>query len=306
MSIRALEHVVKHVRVGGFAQGVLLYLARCHNDKTGQCNPSRENMREFFSADGAPCTLKRIDRALADLRKAGALESKKVRVASGVLNYYVFPGIDNTHPEKPTGVDPKTGVTPKLGGSPQNGQGVAPKMGSFKQPQNGGGNREIEKGIEKEVIVSRENVDEYVPKTGVPKTVLEPTNNVPTTERLTDTPEICDEIVYEFTIRCPDLPKVTKVTEPRKRLINARLKEVGMEKVLHTFDRVQKSDWLCGRKTDWRANFDWVMKKENFQKITEGNYDNRGVPVDLGKKVNGQTKLLTVQQRKEANDWGMW
>jgi hypothetical protein len=29
-----------------------------------------------------------------------------------------------------------------------------------------------------------------------------------------------------------------------------------------------------GRKTDYRASFDWALKPKNIQKIIEGNYDN--------------------------------
>lgn len=50
MSIKAINYVKDQARAGGFAQAVLLFLAYCHNADTGQCNPSRETIREFFTS----------------------------------------------------------------------------------------------------------------------------------------------------------------------------------------------------------------------------------------------------------------
>lgn len=141
MSFEAMSYVTQHVRAGGFAQAVLLFLASCHNGETGQCNPSRETIREFFDSEDSPCNIKRIERALARLRELGVIESKVVKSESGVSNWYTFPKMTDT---------PKTGVTPEMGGTPQNmttpktggsphfvgglppkrGQGVTPKTGA--------------------------------------------------------------------------------------------------------------------------------------------------------------------------------
>ena len=40
------------------------------------------------------------------------------------------------------------------------------------------------------------------------------------------------------------------------------------------FKRIQRSDYLCGRKKDWKATFDWIIMPGNLVKIIEGNYDN--------------------------------
>lgn len=48
MSIKAVKYVKENVRAGGFSQAVLLFLADCHNSDSGQCNPSRETIREFL------------------------------------------------------------------------------------------------------------------------------------------------------------------------------------------------------------------------------------------------------------------
>lgn len=82
---------------------------------------------------------------------------------------------------------------------------------------------------------------------------------------------------------CVSLPKIAKLTEARKQKIRSRLDEFGCqpEEWLTTaetlFRRVQASDFLTGRKTDWKASFDWVFDNgKNWVKVTEGNYDNKG------------------------------
>ena len=141
MSIKAINYVKENARAGGFAQAVLLFLAFCHNADTGQCNPSRETIREFFSSEDEQCTMKRIDRALKELREKGFIRSVKRACKSGVLNWYEIVCLAAEGNPPNVGVAPKMGVTPKMGGSPQNGGGVAPKMGGRGSPQNGGGIR---------------------------------------------------------------------------------------------------------------------------------------------------------------------
>lgn len=168
MSVRARNHAAS-LRAGGFAQAVLMYLADCHNDETGRCNPSRESIREFFSSEDEPCTLKRVDRALARLRELGFIESKKVANGTGVVNWYTFPnlvGDDDGHCEK-SGVDttvvvtPKSGVNPKTGASPQDGIKVAPKTGATGSPHHGGCNRKINRKEQEIKINKKAAVDFY-------------------------------------------------------------------------------------------------------------------------------------------------
>ena len=88
---------------------------------------------------------------------------------------------------------------------------------------------------------------------------------------------------------CVSLPKIAKLTEARKQKIRSRLDEFGCqpEEWLTTaetlFRRVQASDFLTGRKTDWKASFDWVFDNgKNWVKVTEGNYDNKGCGFNRG------------------------
>ena len=93
MSVKAVNYVKAQARAGGFAQAVLLFLADCHNADSGQCNPSRETIREFFSSEDEQCSMKRIDRALKELRDKGFIRSVKRACKSGVLNWYEIVGL---------------------------------------------------------------------------------------------------------------------------------------------------------------------------------------------------------------------
>ena len=88
---------------------------------------------------------------------------------------------------------------------------------------------------------------------------------------------------------CVSLPRIAKITEARRQKIRARLDEFGCqpEEWLTTaetlFRRVQASDFLTGRKTDWKASFDWLFENgKNWVKVTEGNYDNKGCGFNRG------------------------
>jgi len=82
------------------------------------------------------------------------------------------------------------------------------------------------------------------------------------------------EIIEIFNSVCIDLPKVEKITSQRKKIISARVKEYSFEVLGTVFQKTNQSDFLSGRKTSWKANFDWLMNPTNFIKVLEDNYKN--------------------------------
>lgn len=85
----------------------------------------------------------------------------------------------------------------------------------------------------------------------------------------------CMLIVDEFHNTCTELPRIKELTNPRKSAIKARIKKYSYETIIAVFYAVSQSDFLSGRKTDFKASFDWILKPTNFQKIIEGNYVNK-------------------------------
>ena len=84
-------------------------------------------------------------------------------------------------------------------------------------------------------------------------------------------------IINLFNSVCRSLPKIQKLTESRKRNIMNADKQLN-GKFQAFFERVEQSDFLSGRKTEWKAGFDWIIKPQNLIKIIEGNYDNQSKP----------------------------
>lgn len=64
-------------------------------------------------------------------------------------------------------------------------------------------------------------------------------------------------------------------TSTRYKNLVARLKQYSLEEVLKAIENIRDSDFLLGRKTDWRIDFDWFVKPNNFPKVLDGNYLNK-------------------------------
>lgn len=63
----------------------------------------------------------------------------------------------------------------------------------------------------------------------------------------------------------------------RYRLLNARIKEYGLDIVLETIENIRYSSFLKGQNNkNWTITFDWLIKPNNFTKVLEGNYRDKG------------------------------
>jgi hypothetical protein len=78
------------------------------------------------------------------------------------------------------------------------------------------------------------------------------------------------------------------MSDERKKMVSARYREAGksIDEMRKIFERVQASDFLTGkvlsRGKAFYADFEWIMRPTNFEKIRNGKYDNRiqGKPKD--------------------------
>lgn len=62
----------------------------------------------------------------------------------------------------------------------------------------------------------------------------------------------------------------------RYKLLNARIKDYGMDSVLKAIDMIGESSFLKGNNTKgWTITFDWLIKPNNFIKVLEGNYSDK-------------------------------
>ena len=84
-------------------------------------------------------------------------------------------------------------------------------------------------------------------------------------------------VIDDYNRICSNLPKVTALSDARKKAIKARINKYGCDGVMNAFRKASESDFLNGTNgRNWRANFDWIMKDANRAKSLDGNYDNRG------------------------------
>ncbi len=97
----------------------------------------------------------------------------------------------------------------------------------------------------------------------------------------------CESFPYEeyrtvFIELCPSLPKPQEVSSwsaGRKKAL--RSKRVSLEEFRDVCKKIERSDFLSGRSGKWAGcSLDWILKPANWQKIIEGNYDNRKEPVN--------------------------
>ncbi len=67
----------------------------------------------------------------------------------------------------------------------------------------------------------------------------------------------------------------------RYKLLQARLKEYGQDKILQAIDNINYSNFLKGQNNkSWTITFDWLVKPNNFIKVLEGNYADKGKPIE--------------------------
>lgn len=96
-------------------------------------------------------------------------------------------------------------------------------------------------------------------------------------------PNLHEQIIATYHEVLTDLPAVRDWPERRRRKLEARIAErvkagkpadqVSYWRAL--FTQVQASDFLCGRKSDWRCpGLEWLLEPKNFTKVIEGAYRN--------------------------------
>lgn len=125
-------------------------------------------------------------------------------------------------------------------------------------------------------------------------------NNTFTDVKVTGNPEpenqktenIFTKIQELYNSICKSYPRLTKISDKRKKAINARLKTgYTLEDFRKVFEKAEESDFLKGKnKRDWSATFDWLICDSNMAKVLDGNYGNT-----KGGVVNEQKNSVSVQ-----------
>ena len=86
-------------------------------------------------------------------------------------------------------------------------------------------------------------------------------------------------VVDSYNSLCKSFPKVTKLSERRRKAIRARLKEYSLAELEKAFALAEESEFLKGANNrNWMASFDWIISDSNLPKVLEGKYANMASP----------------------------
>ncbi len=100
-----------------------------------------------------------------------------------------------------------------------------------------------------------------------------------------------EDIVALYHSLAPSFPKVSKLTEKRKKAIRTRCRESPDISTFETlFKKAEASDFLSGRSGRWTGcSFDWLLTEANMFKVLEGTYDNKpALSTARGGKLDGE------------------
>lgn len=80
-----------------------------------------------------------------------------------------------------------------------------------------------------------------------------------------------------YNATCISFPKLTKLSDKRKRTIKARFSQgYTVEDFKRLFELAEGSSFLKGGNSrNWMANFDWLVADANMAKTLDGNYSGR-------------------------------
>lgn len=92
-------------------------------------------------------------------------------------------------------------------------------------------------------------------------------------EKEFDTNKI-NTVIELYKQTCKSFNELKTLSNKRKTAISARLKSYTLDDFKTVFTNAEDSDFLKGNNNkNWKADFDWMMKDDNFAKILEGNYN---------------------------------
>ena len=114
------------------------------------------------------------------------------------------------------------------------------------------------------------------------------------------------EIIDKYNSVCKSLPKVMKLSDTRRKAINARLDKFSLEEIITVFEKAEQSNFLKGANNrNWKADFDWIMSDRNIAKVLEGKYDNSNALKDnnLNNATASNNKTYTPNTKNQFNNF---
>ncbi len=105
---------------------------------------------------------------------------------------------------------------------------------------------------------------------------------------------------------CVSFPKVTKLSDKRKKAIKARMKVYTAEDFRKLFQMAEESSFLKGQNDrNWSATFDWLIADSNMAKVLDGNYKNRQQSGSSNIAAEEQARLSRERYKAECKKYGL-
>ena len=99
------------------------------------------------------------------------------------------------------------------------------------------------------------------------------------------------------------IPRCQSCEGKRREFVRARIREHGMEKVYEMISKASESDFLNGKNArGWIADFTWLFRPSNFQKVLEGNYDNRSQQTSISYGSTNQYRQGSTDSRQAERE----
>ena len=97
------------------------------------------------------------------------------------------------------------------------------------------------------------------------------------------------------------IPNITDIKHgtQREQMLNARIKEYGLDTVLDAISEISKSDFLQGKANNWVIRFDWFIRPNNFVKVLEGNYRDNSTPRAASEKLDSSSWVELAKEMEE-------
>lgn len=108
------------------------------------------------------------------------------------------------------------------------------------------------------------------------------------------------QIADMYNDTCVSFPRLTTLSDTRKKAIRARLNTYTIDDFALMFAKAEASSFLKGgNDRNWSATFDWMIKDSNMAKILDGNYDNKA----SGRVTNNKVSDKLNESYDLINQW---
>ena len=120
------------------------------------------------------------------------------------------------------------------------------------------------------------------------------------------------QIADMYNNTCVSFPRLSKLSESRKKAIKARLQTYSVEDFQRMFEMAEGNSFLKGANNrNWSATFDWMVKDANMAKILDGNYQDRQsepqipekTPEEIEREKREEQEALDRIERAEKREY---